>query len=131
MTLISSGLTAVLFAGGAFLLMRRSNLDLILGTALLSTGTIVSILAAGSWAPDLSPPFIGDAEAHSAAHASLETARAPDGKTYADPLPHALILTALVIGFGFLSFLTALVSLGGKHEAGSGESAPAGRSPSE
>ncbi len=31
-------------------------------------------------------------------------------ENYADPLPQALILTALVIGFGLLSLLMALVS---------------------
>lgn len=83
-----------LYAAGLYMIMRRSIFKIVLGLALLGYAAnllifIVSNLTRGN--PPLVPPG----------------ATAPIAP-YADPLPQALILTAIVIGFGITAFLLAL-----------------------
>ena len=105
MTIVSAVFVTVLFTGGSYLLLRRSLFDLILGMALLSAGTNVLLITMSGWEAASQPPFLAEL-GHSASHVSEKESI----ENRADPLPQALILTALVIGFGFLSFLMALVS---------------------
>lgn len=105
MTMISAILVAVLFVGGSYLLLRRSAFDLVLGIALLSAGTNVLLISMGGWNAASHPPFLYVQD-----HTSMPVAGDAHIENYADPLPQALILTALVIGFGLLSLLMALVS---------------------
>ncbi|MCA9424808.1 MAG: NADH-quinone oxidoreductase subunit K [Candidatus Omnitrophica bacterium] len=103
MAIVSAALVTILFTGGSYLLFSRSRFDLVLGIALLSAGANILLISMGGWDPSSLPAFVtglGQAEDR-----GREVA-----ENYADPLPQALILTALVIGFGFLSFLIALVS---------------------
>ena len=80
-------LIGVLFATGLYLLLGRSLLRQIIGLALLShSANVVILLAAGLKG---SVPVM---------------AAAP----HTDPLPQALILTAIVISFGVTAFLLAL-----------------------
>jgi len=84
-----------LYAAGIYLMLRRSMVKLILGLALLSNAANLLIFTAAGLTRG-QPPLIPQGAA------GLE---AP----YADPLPQALILTAIVIGFGVLAFAAVLV----------------------
>ena len=84
----------VLYAAGIYLMLRRRLAQLIIGLALLSNGTNLLIFTAGGLTR-ARPPVV------------------PDGATelvepYADPVPQALVLTAIVIGFGLLAFSLVL-----------------------
>ncbi len=74
-------------AAGTYLLLHRSLTRIILGLGLLANAVNLIALTAGG-SPG-SPPIIGE-----------------DGQM-ADPLPQALVLTAIVIGFGVTAFLLA------------------------
>ncbi|MCS6801896.1 MAG: NADH-quinone oxidoreductase subunit K [Chloroflexota bacterium] len=84
-----------LFAAGIYLLLQRTLAQLILGLALISNGANLAIFTAAGlrWGE---PPLIPEGATRLAGPA-------------ADPVPQALILTAIVIGFGTLAFTTALV----------------------
>ena len=81
-------LVGVLFAAGTYLLMERSLTRIALGVGLLGNGVNLLIVVAGSTPGEA--PIIGR-----------------DGEL-TDPLPQALVLTAIVIGFALLAFLLAL-----------------------
>ena len=81
-------LVGVLFAVGTYLLMERSLTRIALGVGVLGNGVNVLLVIVGS-RPGRAP-IIGE-----------------DGEL-TDPLPHALVLTAIVIGFALLAFLLAL-----------------------
>lgn len=82
-----------LYAAGLYLIMRRSVLKLVIGLGLLSHGANLLIFTAGGLTRAASP-IVG------------ETA---PGVPMADPLPQALILTAIVISFGVTAFMLVLV----------------------
>lgn len=84
-----------LYAAGTYMILKRSIVKLILGLALLSHATNLLIFIAGG-AVRNSPPLIPDG-------ASVPVS------AIADPLPQALILTAIVISFGVLAFSFVLV----------------------
>ena len=75
-----------------YLLMQSQLTDIIFGFALLSNGVNLIILFTSDNPDGKTVPII------------LETAQA----SFADPLPQALILTAIVIGFGLTAFMIAL-----------------------
>lgn len=85
-----------LYAAGLYLMMRRSITKLIFGLVLLGHAANLLILTAGRLVPGR-PPIIA---------AAPQTALEPP---YADPLPQALILTAIVIGFGVQAFAIVLI----------------------
>ena len=95
MELILSIVIGVMYAAGAYLLLRRSIVKLILGIIFLGNATNLLILLAGglTWG---SPAFV-------------ETGAEVVSPGSADPLPQALILTAIVIGFGVTAFALALM----------------------
>ena len=80
----------VLYAAGVYMMLRRRLAQLIIGLGLLSNGTNLLIFTAGGLTR-ASPPVVPDGAV------ALE-------EPYADPVPQALILTAIVIGFGVLAF---------------------------
>ncbi|MFV0307802.1 MAG: sodium:proton antiporter [Desertimonas sp.] len=82
-------LASALFAGGTYLLMQRKLSRLIIGVGLIGHGANV-VFVAGSRRG--LPPFIGSG----------------DESEFADPLPQALVLTAIVISFGVTALLLAL-----------------------
>jgi multicomponent Na+:H+ antiporter subunit C len=86
--------SGVLYTAGIYLMLRRRLAQLIIGLGLLSNGTNLLIFAAGGLTR-ARPPLVP---------AGAETLAPP----YADPVPQALILTAIVIGFGLLAFSLAL-----------------------
>jgi len=77
-------------AAGAYLALSRDLLRIVLGLAILGSGVNLLILAAGRLGGPL-PPIIAQG-----AKALAQGA--------ANPLPQALVLTAIVIGFALLCF---------------------------
>jgi multicomponent Na+:H+ antiporter subunit C len=84
----------VLYAAGIYLMLRRRLAQLIIGLGLLSNGTNLLIFTAGGLTR-ARPPVLPD---------GASTLVEP----YADPVPQALVLTAIVIGFGLTAFLLVL-----------------------
>jgi multicomponent Na+:H+ antiporter subunit C len=89
---ITSG---VLFTASFYLLLRRNLLRFVIGLIMLSNAVNLLLFAMGRLEP-ANPPVIP----HDA-HVPPEP--------YANPLPQALILTAIVISFGLLAFTLVLV----------------------
>jgi multicomponent Na+:H+ antiporter subunit C len=87
--------SGVLYAAGIYLMLRRRLAQLIIGLGLLSNGTNLLIFTAGGLTR-ASPPVVPE---------GAERLAGP----YADPVPQALVLTAIVIGFGLLTFALVLV----------------------
>ncbi|MEM9445066.1 MAG: Na+/H+ antiporter subunit C [Verrucomicrobiota bacterium] len=85
----------IIMAAGIYCLLRRSIVRLAIGIILISQAANLIIFSSAGLDRG-KPPII------SAEETALETA-------YADPLPQALVLTAIVIGFGFISFVLALI----------------------
>lgn len=83
-----------LFAASVYMLLRRSLVKLLIGLGLLSHATNLLIFTAAKLTRGR-PPVIG----------ANGTALAPP---FADPLPQALVLTAIVISFGVTAFALAL-----------------------
>lgn len=88
--------TGLCFGCGSYLLLRRSWLRLVLGVGLLGHGVNLLVFGSGGL-------IIGRA----ALIESQQTALPNIG--FADPLPQALVLTAIVIGFGAQVFLFVLL----------------------
>lgn len=95
MNLLYSSCIALLAACGVYLLLSRNLLRTVLGVALLSAATNLVIFFAGRLG-FTQPPVIVEGE---------EALRAGA----ANPLPQALVLTAIVIGFALVAFASALV----------------------
>lgn len=94
MELILSILVGILYAAGVYMLLRRSLLKLILGIIFLSNATnLLIFMSAGLTFGE--PAFIRLNEV-------------VKRQEMADPLPQALVLTAIVIGFGIVAFTLAL-----------------------
>jgi multicomponent Na+:H+ antiporter subunit C len=83
-----------LYMAGIYLMLRRRLAQLIIGLGLLSNGTNLLIFAVGGLTR-AKPPVVSPGE---------DQLLPP----YADPVPQALVLTAIVIGFGLLAFLLVL-----------------------
>ena len=95
MELLLSILVGFLFAGGIFCLLRRNIVKLVIGIILLSQGANLLLFMTGGLITG-QPPMVADG------------AKAPVAP-FADPLPQAMVLTAIVIGFGLTAFLLVLV----------------------
>jgi multicomponent Na+:H+ antiporter subunit C len=83
------------FAGGFYLVMRRNLLRFVFGLILLSSGVNLLVFTTGRVSRG-APPIIPAGAA------------VPVGEV-ANALPHALILTAIVIGFGLTVFAMVLL----------------------
>jgi multicomponent Na+:H+ antiporter subunit C len=94
MELLLAVASGVLYAAGIYLMLRRRLAQLIIGIGLLSNGTNLLIFTAGGLTRGR-PPIVADG-----ADSLVEP--------YADPVPQALVLTAIVIGFGLLAFSLVL-----------------------
>lgn len=93
-------LVGVLFACGAYLILQRGQIKLVLGLGLLSHGVNLALFGTSDLTRGAPPilPHDGDLTQ------ILAT------QTFADPLPQALILTAIVISFGVTAFVVVLIS---------------------
>ena len=90
MELLIVGVSGLLTACGVYLLLRARSFTVVLGLALLSYAVNLFLLAMGRLAMHR-PPILE-----------------PGRWDYSDPVPQALVLTAIVIGFGMTAFLTVL-----------------------
>ncbi|MCD0444463.1 Na(+)/H(+) antiporter subunit C [Glycomyces sp. A-F 0318] len=79
----------VLFGAGVSLLLERTLTRVLIGVVLIGNGVNVLILMGGAYG---TPPIIGEAPVEG----------------MSDPLPQAMILTAIVITLGITAFLLAL-----------------------
>ena len=89
MEILMSLLIGFLFAAAVYLMLSKSLIRVVLGTAVLSHAAHLLLLTMGGLG-GTKPPVVAD------------------GVTvndYADPLPQALILTAIVIAFAVTAFL--------------------------
>lgn len=94
MNIVMAFVIGALYAAGLYMMLRRSIVKLIIGLAILSNAANLLVFTAAGMVRG-EPPLI------------------PEGEEYlvlsADPVPQALILTAIVIGFGVLAFAIVLV----------------------
>ena len=90
MEIIMAFVCGLLFAASIYLILSRSLLRIIIGTGLLSHGAHLTILTMGGLGGE-APPVLSDGVTN-----------------FADPLPQALILTAIVIAFGVTAFFLVL-----------------------
>ena len=109
MELAMASAIGILTAAGVYLLLRARSFDVILGLTLLSYATNLLIFSGGRLVPG-KPPVLRDGVSADLAH-------------YTDPLPQALVLTAIVIGFAMTAFvvvlaLRGLAELGNDHVDG-------------
>ena len=86
----------VLYTVGTYLLLQRTLTRVVIGLGLLAHGANLLLLQAGG--PAGGVPFVG-ADGGGTAGVAGGTA---------DPLPQAMVLTAIVITFGVSAFLLAL-----------------------
>lgn len=91
-------LAGLLVAGGVFLIVQRNLIRVVFGVILLSNAVNLMVITAGR-ITRARPPLI-PADAY-----------APAGAV-ANPLPQALVLTAIVIGFGLVVFTLVLLLRG-------------------
>jgi len=84
-----------LYAGGLYMMLRRSIVKLIIGLVLLSHAANLLIFTVGRPTRGASPIIAP----------GLNELVEP----FADPLPQALILTAIVISFGVTAFALVLI----------------------
>ena len=96
---ISTGI-GLLTACGLYLILRPTTFSVVLGLTLLSYAVNMLIFVGGRLGAS-APPLI-----------------LPGTSGHTDPLPQALVLTAIVIGFGMTAYLVAL-ALRAKGESGS------------
>ncbi|MCA9848477.1 MAG: Na+/H+ antiporter subunit C [Dehalococcoidia bacterium] len=94
MEVLLAPVVGLLFACAVYLLLQRSLGHVIIGLALLSNAANLFIFVA-SGLGDGAAPIVDPL-----------TKMTPEGS--ADPVPQALILTAIVIGFGVLAFFITL-----------------------
>ncbi|NHB75298.1 Na+/H+ antiporter subunit C [Rhodobacter calidifons] len=87
-----------LTAVGLYLTLRLRSFPVILGLTMLSYAVNVFLFASGRLVQNQAP-IIGS------------------GETYADPLPQALVLTAIVISFGMTAVIM-IMAIGGFLESG-------------
>lgn len=80
----------VLIACGVFLILRARTFPVVLGLTLISYGVNVFLFASGGLVADSAPLAV------------------PGVAVHPDPLPQALVLTAIVIGFGMTAYAIVL-----------------------
>ncbi|WP_409529598.1 Na+/H+ antiporter subunit C [Sphingomonas sp.] len=90
---------AMLVAGGIYLALRGRTFQVVLGLTLLSYAVNLFLFAIGRLIVDRPPLYAKDVTQH------------------ADPLPQALVLTAIVITFG-MTAMTVILSLRSYLESG-------------
>jgi len=90
MEALVSVLVGTMSACAAYLLLRARTFPVVLGLSLLGYAVNLFLFASGGLTPDQAPLVEHGMD------------RLPD------PLPQALVLTAIVIGFGMIAFLVVL-----------------------
>lgn len=95
MTVVLALAIGVLYGAGLFLVMRRSMVKLVFGLALLAHAANLLIFTVGGLVRG-GTPVIPE---------GLDAPAPP----FPDPVPEALVLTAIVIGFGVQAFALVLI----------------------
>lgn len=90
MEFLLASAVGVMTASGVYLLLRARTFTVVLGLALLSYATNVFLFAMGRLVID-QPPVISDL-----------------ARGYSDPLPQALVLTAIVISFAMTAVVVVM-----------------------
>jgi len=93
MELLVASAIGILTAGGLYLVLRLRTFPVILGISLLTYAVNVFLFASGRLTTG-APPILRDG-----------------AEVYTDPLPQALVLTAIVISFG-MTAVVVMISLG-------------------
>lgn len=109
-TLVATSV-GVMTACGVYLVLRASTFPVVMGLTLLSYAVNVFLFSMGRLT--VGAPAVID----------------PNAKSYADPLPQALVLTAIVIAFAMTAFVIVLAlkardELGNDHVDGEGDVIP-------
>jgi len=105
--------TGVLFALGAFQLLRRDMIKVALGFYILFAAVNLFILTVGVFDGETAAYVFPDLERNPNAQVYLAEdgeGLAPESRQASDPLVQALILTAIVISFGSYALLLGLVN---------------------
>jgi multicomponent K+:H+ antiporter subunit C len=92
MEILVASAIGILTAAGLYLVMRLRTFPVIMGVSLLTYAVNVFLFASGRLVIG-APPILTDAT------------------TYTDPLPQALVLTAIVISFG-MTAVVVMIALG-------------------
>ncbi|MBT5855577.1 hypothetical protein HOH87_02960 [bacterium] len=92
MTTITILIVGVLFSTSVYLILQRNIIPILFGFSLLNHAANIFLLAVS-----------GDPTGKKAPIVTLL------GESYVDPLPQALLLTAIVIGFGVTAYLIVLL----------------------
>jgi multicomponent K+:H+ antiporter subunit C len=93
MEMLVASAVGVLTAAGIYMVLRLRTFPVIIGTSLLTYAVNIFLFASGRLTPNAAPVLT-------------------DGVTiYADPLPQALVLTAIVISFG-MTAVVVIIALG-------------------
>ncbi len=95
MEILIAIMIGVLYAAGLYMILRRSLVKLIIGIVILGNGANLLIFLLGRITKGAPPIIPEDSKVFIEA--------------YADPVPQALILTAIVISFGLQSFAIILI----------------------
>ena len=90
MEALFSIVVGVLIACGVYLVLRARTFPVVLGLTLISYGVNVFLFASGRLVIDSAPLAL------------------PEVLVHPDPLPQALVLTAIVIGFGMTAYTIVL-----------------------
>ena len=96
--LLAAVVAGFLFGTGTYLVLNREPIKLIVGLSLISYGVNILLFTASTLRGGI-PPIIQDKE-------SFVGVITP----FVDPMPQALILTAIVISFGITAFLLVLIN---------------------
>ncbi|MFN3984012.1 MAG: Na+/H+ antiporter subunit C [Rhodocyclaceae bacterium] len=111
MEFIVASTIGVMMAAGVYLVLRARTFPVVLGLSLMTYAVNVFLFATGRLAVNL-PPVI-----------------TPEAAGYADPLPQALVLTAIVISFGMTAVIVVMALRayleGGSDHVDLGETVPA------
>ena len=95
MTIVLAVVIGVLYAAGLYMVMRRSMVKLVFGLALLAHAANLLIFTVGGLTRGGTPVVPPGAQA--------------PVPPFPDPVPEALVLTAIVIGFGVQAFALVLI----------------------
>src|SRR5690554_4522084 len=98
MELLVASAIGILTSAGIYMMLRLRTFPVIIGISLLTYAVNVFLFASGRLTPG-APPILSDAQ------------------TYTDPLPQALVLTAIVISFG-MTAVVVMMALGAYLGAG-------------
>lgn len=99
MEILVASAIGLMTAVGIYLILRLRTFPVIVGLSMISYACNVFIFASGRIVAGL-PPILS-----------------PDAAAYTDPMPQALVLTAIVISFGMTAVLV-MMALGAFFEAG-------------